>query len=85
MITAEIFETYISCNKVDAKGRVIGYGVQLWSWEGINYAVVQKGVMVDAHNWVPTGAAQASRSFKTAEAAKEWAYTTAKQRLANLS
>lgn len=80
----ERFETFIHANKTDSKGRQIGYIVILAD-NGVEfYANVQKGVALKKGDFAAFGATQKGKKFKTHAAAKSWAYTTAKQRIADL-
>ena len=80
----EIFETFIDSNKMDVKGREIGYIVYLYEVNGTFYAAVQQGRRTS--NWAYTryGASQNAKPFASLAAAKAWAYSTAKARIAGL-
>ena len=79
----EIFEVYMDANKLDDKGRRIGYIVGFRD-NGVDFrAYVQNARMVK-RDWVEFGVQQRSKGFKSHEEAKHWAYSTAKERIAKL-
>lgn len=77
------FEEFVTASKVDSKGREIGFIVGIKDVDGTPYAWVQNARRVDgvASDF---GTLQRSRPFATAAAAKTWAYSTARERIANL-
>lgn len=79
----EASEEFVSANKVDGKGREIGYIVGIKLVDGTPYAWVQNARRVDGVV-KDFGSFQRSRPFKSYGEAKHWAYYTANQRIANL-
>lgn len=79
----ERFETALDANKVDSKGRKIGYLVILVDNGEIFRACVQNARMI-GNDWVAFGATQGSKKFDSQDAATAWAYSTAKTRIAAL-
>lgn len=73
----EVFQTTHVKN-----GRVFGYVVGLLQVIGSPkcYAWVQKSYRTGNGEWKDWGARQRSRPFPTMEAARDWAYATAKYR-----
>lgn len=79
----EIFECYMDAGELDGKGRRIGSIVGFRD-NGVDFrAYVQNARMVK-REWVEFGVQQRSKSFKSKEEAKCWAYSTAKERIAKL-
>lgn len=78
----EPFETFIPQGK-DSKGRIVGYvvGLRESADDAQCYAWVQRSIKT-ADGWKDFGAPQRSKLFPTLEAAKAWAYATAKERAA---
>lgn len=76
----DAFETFIRTG-IDSKGRTVGYVVGLREvlTTGECYAWVQYSVSAE-DGWKDFGPVQRSRKFATLEAAKTWAYATAKER-----
>lgn len=79
----EIFEVYMDANKLDNKGRRIGFAVGFRDNGEDFRAYVQNSRMV-GREWVDFGVKQRSKSFKSHEQARRWAYATAKERIAKL-
>lgn len=80
----DTFEEFVRSNKKDSKGRVIGYvvgqrdnGKEFYSW-------VQNARGLGNGEWVEFGVTQRSRKFSSKIAARDWAYRTAKERIAKL-
>lgn len=89
----EIFETFVSANKFDEKGREIGFIVGLRDNGEDFYAWVQKarrevktrnGVRLSPGDAYDFGPRQRSKKFPSHAAAKAWAYGTARERIAAL-
>lgn len=80
----QAFETFVSANKRDSKGREIGFIVGLRDNGTEFYAWVQNGRSDRRGNFKDFGAAQRSKVFDSKEAANTWAYKTAKERIAKL-
>lgn len=81
-----LFQTFLRSNKIDEKGRIKGYIIGLREVNGLFYAWVQCGRMLpDLSDFSDFGATQRSKGFKSMQSAKDWAYTEAKRRLANLN
>lgn len=80
MNLAEPFETFLPCG-VDSKGRQTGYVVGLREDLDTHecYAWVQKSIKT-ADGWKDFGPTQRSKKFPSLDAARTWAYTTAKAR-----
>lgn len=77
------FETYMDSGRVDQKGRPIGYIVG-FNDNGTDFrAWVQNARKVNGE-WVDFGVIQRSKGFASQESATEWAYSTAKSRIAGL-
>lgn len=83
-LDANRFETFVSANKLDEKGRVIGWIVGLNEAEGKFYAWVQKARQ-DKKGWRDFGPFQRSKEFPSMESARAWAYGEAKRRIAALN
>lgn len=83
VVDQDAFETFLPSSKVDHKGRRIGYIVGLREMADGVYAWVQNGRSI-CGVFNDFGVRQRSRRFDTLEAARTWAYATAKQRIANL-
>jgi hypothetical protein len=77
-----IYETFIHANKLDSKGRHIGYVVGLRDNGTDFYAWVQNARYVGNGEWVEFGVQQRSRRFDSLQAANAWAYATARERIA---
>lgn len=76
-------ETWVGSGKLDSKGREIGYIVGL-NDNGIHFAAwVQNGRYCN-RKFKDFGVIQRSKMFDTQQAATNWAYSTAKQRIAKL-
>lgn len=83
--TYERFETFVPANKADSKGRQIGFVVVLADNGEDFRACVQKAIIAKpGAAYKAWGATQRSKQFKTAEAARNWAYYTAKERISKL-
>ena len=79
-----IFETFVHANKRDDKGRHIGYVVGMRD-NGVNfYSWVQNARYLGNGEWVEFGVTQRSRCFDSLQASRNWAYATARQRIAKL-
>ena len=80
----DTFETTLSANRVDSRGREIGFTVGLRD-NGVDfYAWVQNARKVKGE-WVDFGVLQRSKHFTSNDAARDWAYSTAKARIAKLA
>jgi hypothetical protein len=77
------FESFLSANKADNKGRLIGYVVGLSDNGTDFYAWVQNTRRINGE-WKEFGVQQRSKRFATQQAATTWAYATAKDRIAKL-
>jgi hypothetical protein len=80
----ESFETFIP-HHVDSKGRKVGYvvGLREIADESGCYAWVQKSISANGL-FYNRGTVQRSKLFPSLDAAKTWAYATAKERAAKL-
>lgn len=81
---APIFETYITNNQKDNKGRTIGYIVALTD-NGTDFRALVQNARHVGGEWVEFGVRQRSHSFRDQDTARRWAYQTAKERLATPS
>ena len=82
----EIFETFVSSGKFDAKGREIGFtvgfrdnGVDFFAW-----VQASRRVGGPSGEFSDFGPVQRSKKFGTMAAANAWAYGTARERIAKL-
>lgn len=82
----EIFETFVTSGKLDAKGREIGFtvgfrdnGVDFYAWVQASRRV--GGISGEFSDFGPV---QRSKKFGTMAAANSWAYGTARERIAKL-
>jgi hypothetical protein len=81
--TNNIIETWLGSSKFDNAGREIGYIVG-FNDNGEQYAAwVQNGRKSNG-KFADFGAKQRSRMFATQSQATQWAYATAKERIAKL-
>lgn len=81
----ELFETFLGSGKFDDKGREIGWTVGLRD-DGVDFhAWVQAARRPKNGEFHDFGVAQRSKKFASQDAARSWAYATAKQRIANLA
>lgn len=80
-MNTECVETFLQTNKVDSKGRLIGFIVGLNTVDGRFYAWVQNARYTRNGVFEDFGVRQRSKEFKTFEESKTWAYSTAKQRI----
>lgn len=78
------FETYLDSGKVDSKGRPIGYIVG-FNDNGSDFRAWVQNARKVKGEWVDFGVIQRSKGFSSQKAATEWAYSTAKQRIAGLN
>ena len=79
----ESLETFVGSGIKDSKGREIGWTVGLRD-DGVNfYAWVQNSRMFN-NKFSDFGVKQRSVCFTSQQAAVQWAYSTAKQRISNL-
>lgn len=77
------FETFLTAGQVDSKGREIGYIVGMNDNGSDFRAWVQNARRVNGE-FSDFGVMQRSKGFTSKEAARHWAYATAKQRIAKL-
>jgi hypothetical protein len=77
------FEAYLDSGKVDSKGRPIGYIVG-FNNNGEDFCAWAQNARKVKGEWVDFGVIQRSKSFSSQKAASEWAYPTAKARIAGL-
>jgi hypothetical protein len=77
------FEAYMAAGRKDASGREIGYVVGLRD-NGTEFAAWVQNARKANGIWVEFGASQRSKSFKSQAAATNWAYATAKERIAKV-
>lgn len=79
-----IFQTFLGTGKTDSKGREIGWIVGMNdSLDGKEFSAwVQNGRSVNG-DFNDFGVMQRSKRFTTKEAARTWAYATAKKRVAD--
>jgi hypothetical protein len=78
-----MMQSWMGSGKLDSKGREIGFVVGL-NDNGEQYAAwVQSGRMI-GRDFSDFGVPQRAKYFKTQAEATNWAYSTAKQRIANL-
>jgi len=83
--TSEEFETFLSANKIDSKGREIGYIVGL-SDNGTDFYVwVQNARRIKAGDWFEFGVRQRSKRFGSQEEATRYGHRVAKERIAKLN
>jgi hypothetical protein len=84
MELGDTFENHLDSGKVDAAGRRIGYIVGLRD-NGVDfYAWVQNARQVKGE-FVDFGVQQRSKKFASQVEATNWAYRTAKERIAKLA
>jgi len=76
-------ETFIGSGIKDSKGREVGWVVGLRN-DGFNYFAWVQNARKLNHKFSDFGVKQRSVCFESQEEAVQWAYTTAKQRVANL-
>lgn len=81
----DTFEEFLRSAKRDAKGRVIGYVVGQRDNGTDFYAWVQCARGLGNGEWVEFGVTQRSRRFASQSQARDWAYRTAKERIAKLA
>lgn len=77
------FETYLDSGKVDGKGRPIGYIVG-FNDNGTDFRAWVQNARKVKNEWVDFGVIQKSKGFLSQKAATDWAYGTAKSRIAGL-
>lgn len=84
----EIFETTLPAGKKDSAGREIGFtvglrdnGVDFYAW--VQNARLVKGTAINGE-WKDFGVSQRSKKFTSQDAARRWAYSTARDRIAKL-
>jgi hypothetical protein len=75
-------ESFVGTAIKDSKGREVGWIVGLRN-DGINYYAWVQNARKLNHKFSDFGVKQRSVCFTTQEQATLWAYTTAKQRVAN--
>lgn len=85
----EIFETTVASGRFDTKGREIGYtvgfrdnGTEFYAWVQNARRAPKKVEGCDV--WNDFGFAQRSKKFTSQKSAQTWAYSTARDRIANL-
>jgi hypothetical protein len=81
----ESFEQFLPSKKVDQKGRVIGFIVGQRDNGTDFHAWVQNGRYLGNGEYIEFGAQQRSVRFGSKDAARSWAYSTAKERIAKLA
>jgi len=83
---SDCFEQFMPA--IEKDGQQIGWLVQTFTMHGEGgdtfKAVVQKSIMGRDGKYKPFGAWQPCKGFKTPELARQWAYSTAKERIAKL-
>lgn len=79
----ERFETALDAGKTDQKGRRIGYLIILVD-NGVEFRACVQNARLINNEWVAFGATQPSRVFPSQSYATDWAYRTAKSRIATL-
>lgn len=79
----ERFETALASSKFDSKGRQIGYLV-IFIDNGSEFRACVQNARLVGNDWIAFGATQSSRRFANQQEATNWAYSTAKIRIANL-
>lgn len=81
----EPIETFVGTGKKDSKGREIGFIVG-FNDDGQDFrAWVQAARRTAPGEFFDFGVRQRSKSFTSQEAANRWAYSTARERIANLA
>ena len=79
----EITMTFLSSGKFDAKGREVGYAV-VFRDNGTDFRCYVQNTRRVNGEWAEFGVSQRSRSFESQEAATNWGFRTAKERLAKV-
>ncbi len=79
----EAFETTLRAGKKDAAGREIGFTVGL-NDNGVDFHAWVQNARVVGGEWKDFGVSQRSKRFDTQDQARNWAYSTAKERIAKL-
>jgi len=79
----EITTTFLGSGKFDYKGREIGYSV-VFRDNGTDFRCYVQNTRKWGGIWYEFGVKQRSRSFESQEAATNWGYRTAKERLAKV-
>ena len=79
-----MLQNYMDSGKVDSKKRPIGYTVKLNNNGEDFCAWVQNSRKIKGE-WVDFGVPQIAKVFSSQKSATEWAYRTAKQRIAGLN
>ena len=79
----EIFQTFMGSGKFDAKGREVGYAV-VFRDNGTDFRCYVQNTRKVNGEWEEFGVPQRSRSFTSQQAAADWGYRTAKERLAKV-
>ena len=79
----EITMTFLSSGKFDAKGREVGYAV-VFRDNGTDFRCYVQNTRRVNGEWAEFGVPQRSKSFTSQQAAANWGYLTAKERLAKV-
>ena len=82
---SDIFEAHMDSGKVDSRNRPIGYIVKFRN-DGKEFSAwVQNSRKNKKGEWADFGPSQRGKVFSNQKSATEWAYRTAKQRIAGLN
>jgi hypothetical protein len=79
----DMTETYLRSGRYDSKGREIGFIVGLNN-NGSAFAAWVQNARRIGNEWKEFGVQQRSKMFSSQDAATNWAYSTARKRIANL-
>ena len=79
----EITMTFLSSGKFDYKGREVGYAV-VFRDNGTDFRCYVQNTRRANGEWAEFGVPQRSRSFDSQEAATNWGFRTARERLAKV-
>ena len=79
----EIFKNFIGTGVKDQKGREIGYAV-VFRDNGTDFRAYVQNTRLIKGEWEEFGVKQRSKSFSSQTAATNWAYSTAKERVAKV-
>lgn len=79
----EIIETYMNSEKIDSKGREIGFIVGFRD-NGTDFRAYVQNARREFGVWKDFGTQQRSKSFANQPSATLWAYATARERIAKL-
>lgn len=80
----ESFTQFVSANQVDDKGREIGFVVGFRDNGSDFYAWVQQARKTSRYDWIDFGPHQRSKRFDSQTAARQWAFSSAKDRISKI-